>query len=187
MEPHADYEQISLVIQKEREKAASWSGLIYRSTSLRHATSAEILSGEGSLRRGGRWNVPGTKVIYGCLTPETAMAETLQHYRYYGIAVQDAMPRVFVAIEVSIQRSMDLTNTDRLSDLGNYLRQSLEEDWRAINSRAAEALGQAIGRAAFNAGIEALLTPSSVDKEGTNLAIFRDSLLSGSTLKVLNR
>jgi RES domain-containing protein len=185
MKPNAEYERISQLFQEQKAIGISWSGIIYRSTSPRHATPAEILSGEGSAWRGGRWNPPGIKAIYGCLTPETAMAETLRHYRYYGIPVTDAMPRLFVAIKIHIQRSVDLTSINTLSNQGIPLGQSLDEDWRANNSRIEESLSQAIGRAAFSAGFEALIAPFSVNKEETNVVVYPDALLPGSTLKVM--
>ena len=48
--------------------------------------------------------------VYGCLEPETAMAEALANYRGYGIPVSEAMPLVFVAVSVELQAVIDFTD-----------------------------------------------------------------------------
>lgn len=67
-----------------------------------------MLTGEGSRRNGGRWNPKGIAVVYASFTPETAMAETLAHFRYYGFPIEDAMPRTFVAIATDLAAVLDL-------------------------------------------------------------------------------
>jgi RES domain-containing protein len=185
MKPHAEYERITQLLHGQKEKAAPWTGVIYRSTSPRHFTPTGVLSGEGSSWRGGRWNPPGIKAVYGSLTPETAMTETLRHYRYYEIPIMDAMPKVFVAIKLSVQRSLDLTSSDALGILGVPLGEILDEDWRAKCKRMEESLTQAIGRAAFSAGFEALIAPSSEDRTGTNVIVYPDALSAASRFEVM--
>jgi RES domain-containing protein len=75
--------------------AGGFSAIGYRSSTPKYATENELLLGEGSKRHGGRWNPIGIAAVYASLTPETAMAETLAHNRYYGIAVEEAMPRTY--------------------------------------------------------------------------------------------
>jgi RES domain-containing protein len=185
MKPHAEYERITQLLHGEKEKAAPWTGVIYRSTSPRHFTPTGVLSGEGSSWRGGRWNPLGIKAVYGSLTPETAMTETLRHYRYYEIPIMDAMPKVFVAIKISVQRSLDLTSSDTLGNLGVSLGEILDEDWRAKCKRMEESLTQAIGRAAFSTGFEALIAPSSEDGTGTNVIVYPDALSAASRFEVM--
>jgi hypothetical protein len=59
------------------------------------------------------------------------------------------------------------------------------EDWRRMNASGKEALTQAIGRAAFEAGFEGFIVPSAQDKRGQNLAVFQEKLLPGSGLQEL--
>ena len=47
--------------------------------------------------------------MYGSFTPQTAMEETLEHCRYYGLPVHAAMPWTFVALEIDIASVLDLT------------------------------------------------------------------------------
>jgi RES domain-containing protein len=54
---------------------------------------------------GARWNPPGSvHTVYASLDVETAVAESLQHFRFYGIPVSKAMPRVLVALEAKLER-----------------------------------------------------------------------------------
>lgn len=85
------------------------SGEIYRSASPKYANSRDLLTGGGSRRFGGRWNPVGIAAVYGSLTPETAMEETLAHARYYGLPVHASMPRTFVAISFALKSVLDLT------------------------------------------------------------------------------
>jgi hypothetical protein len=112
------------------------------------------------------------------------MAETLQYFRYHRIPIVKAMPRLFVAIKVSVSRSLDLRDSDRLRTLGVSHQEILDTDWRLEISAGEESLTQAIGRAAFSIGIEALLTPAAAERTGTNAAIFPDMLQPGSVFEV---
>jgi RES domain-containing protein len=185
MEPHGIYDTAYRNLKSSRGQGTPWEGVIYRSVSPRYSSHAAIISGEGAARTGGRWNPPATKAVYGSLTPETAMAEALRHHRYYGIPITDVMPRLFVAIEVSVRRSMDLTDPALRAKLGLILEENLDEDWRREVQMMREPMSQAIGRAAFAAGIEVLLVPSSADRAGANVVVFPDLLSPGSRLTVL--
>lgn len=66
----------------------------------RHAASA--FSGEGTRRAGGRWNHPGTPVVYTAETASLAIVEMLVHldpedtsddYVLIGAAIPDDLPR----------------------------------------------------------------------------------------------
>jgi RES domain-containing protein len=91
------------------DRAAALAGTIYRSAAPKYANSTDLLSGEGSRRNGARWNPVGVAAIYGSLTPQTALEESLAHANYYRLPVHAAMPRTFVAIEFSLELVLDLT------------------------------------------------------------------------------
>jgi hypothetical protein len=63
----------------------------------------------------------------------------------------------------------------------------LDEDWRKEVQKMREPMSQAIGRAAFSAGLEVILVPSSADPAGANVVVFPDLLSPGSRLAVLCR
>ena len=184
MNAYPEYERIFKELQQCRDTSLPWSGVFFRSTSPHHYSRTEILSGEGSATSGGRWNPRGIKAVYGSLSSETAMAETLQYFRYHRIPIEKAMPRLFVAIKVSVSRSLDLRDSDRLRTLGVSQQEILDADWRMKISASEESLTQAIGRAAFSAGIEALLTPAAAERTGTNAVVFPDILQRGSLFEV---
>src|SRR2546428_379802 len=96
-----------------------WAGTFFRATTLEYANSHDLLTGDGSRQSGGRWNAPGLfSAVYGCLDPETAMAESLANYREFGIPVSQAMPLVFVAVVAKVQAVLDLTSDDVQRHLG---------------------------------------------------------------------
>lgn len=70
--------------------------LVYRIQSPIYA--ADCLRGEGARRVGGRWNRPGTPLVYAATTPELALLETLVHLGTTSAAEQP--PLVLITIEV---------------------------------------------------------------------------------------
>ena len=80
-------EQLQNRLARLKSSAVPFEGVVYRSSTPRYATETDLLTGEGSSRIGGRWNPKGIAVVYASLTPETAMAETLAHNRYYGVPI----------------------------------------------------------------------------------------------------
>lgn len=57
-----------------------------------------VLTGEGARLNGGRWNPPGTPLLYTSTTPELALLETLVHLD--GTPLRDLPPFVQVSIEL---------------------------------------------------------------------------------------
>lgn len=169
-----------------RDEATAIDATVYRSSTPRYANEDDLLTGEGSRREGGRWDPKGIAVVYASLGPETALAETLAHARYYGLPVEDTMPRTFVAIEVRLQTILDL----RQGPIRRRLRVSadriLRVDWRNELHLGRRPITQAIGQAASQAGWEGLLVPSAADRLGSNLLVFPGNLLTGSQIRVRN-
>jgi hypothetical protein len=82
-----------LVARLQAIKASRITVTAYRSTTPEYAKEADLNTGEGSKLHGSRWNPPGIAAVYASFTPETAMEESLAHFRYYGIPFHAAMPR----------------------------------------------------------------------------------------------
>ena len=112
------------------------------------------------------------------------MVETLQYFRYHRIPIIKSMPRSFIAINVSVSRSIDFLDAIRLQALGVSRDEILDLDWRMKMNAGEEPLTQAIGRAAFSVGIEALLAPAAADRTGTNVVIFPENLDAGSVFEL---
>ncbi len=158
------------------------SGTLYRSLAPKYATSSDLLTGEGSRRFGGRWNPIGIATIYGSLTPQTAMAETLSQANYYQLPVYASMPRTFVAIEYDLCAVLDLTDGRNRQALGISEKRLLECDWRRDDAP----LTQTVGRSAYQAGLEAILVRSAADADGRNLVIFVENMCPESSLRVIS-
>lgn len=90
---------------------------VYRLQKQKYATPEAILSGEGTMRVGGRWNKRGVPLIYTATTPELAILETLVHFE--GTPYDDLPP--FVLVTLIIPDSIVAT---KLEDLPS--------DWAAV-------------------------------------------------------
>jgi RES domain-containing protein len=184
VEPNRCFDVILEAIWKCESLAEPWSGEVYRSAALRYAKTGDMVTGLGSAKAGGRWNPPGSfPTVYASLEPEAAMAECLAVFRYYGWALHDAMPRIFRALRADLGRVLDL----RQPDAGRHLDAALElvrvEDWRAAQESGREATAQAIGRAAFEVGLEGLLVPSFASPQKSNLVAFPGRFTPGSSIR----
>lgn len=166
--------------------AVPFKGVVYRSSTPEYATETDLITGEGSRLHAGRWNPKGIAMVYASFTPETAMAETLANNRYYGIPIEDAMPRTFVAIGVKVKSLLDL----RLGVVRRRLQVSADRiltmDWRAEVKAKREPITQLLCRAAHAGPWEGMIVPSAADLAGHNLLIFPDKLGPKSEMRVLN-
>ena len=186
--PINEREAMELTKKFERlsSRASKLGGTIYRSCAPKYATSADLLSGKGSRLYGGRWNPPGVTSVYGSFAPETAMAETLAGSKYFGMPVHSTMPRVFVATEFKLSAVLDLTDGAIRKSLGVSESRMLDCDWRRESKKGSDALTQAIGRSASEAGLEAILVASAAINDGANLVVFIDNLQRGSRLELIS-
>lgn len=166
--------------------ASDFAETVYRSSTPKYATESDLLSGAGSKLHGGRWNPVGIAVVYNSLTPETAMAETLAQNRYYGIPIQESMPRVFVATVVKLQSVLDLRQGTIRQRLHISQDRILAIDWRLEVYAGRVPITQLIGQAAAEIGLEGLIVPSAADHKGHNLLVFPENLFPSSSASVLH-
>jgi RES domain-containing protein len=184
--PDPTITQLEDRLKRLRSTASHFEGVAFRSSTPKYATESDLLSGHGSQQRGGRWNPIGIAVVYASLTPKTAMAETLAHHRYYGVAIEDAMPRTFVAIEATLAIVLDFRDGRVRQRLQVSEDRILAVDWRKEVQAGAKPLTQTIGEAACRSGWEGLIVPSSVDPKGYNLVIIPANLVEKSRLRVVH-
>ena len=120
----------------------------WRLVKARHAASA--FDGEGARLHGGRWNSPGTRVVYVSSSRSLAALELLVH-----LEIAEALEH-YAVIEVRIP-AQAITRLDR---------RRLPPDWRNDPPPAAvRALGDAWVQAASSVALE---VPSVVVPEETN-------------------
>lgn len=114
--------------------------LAYRIVKKRHAVSA--FSGDGARTYGGRWNLPGTPLVYAAQTRALAALESLAHFG----GAERRMAFVAFEIEIPDGIAMRLEATE------------LPRDWRSGEPIAAtQALGSEWQRGGRSA---ALIVPS---------------------------
>jgi RES domain-containing protein len=146
-----------------------------------------MVTGVGSARAGGRWNPRASfPTVYASLEPETAMSESMATFRYYGLSPHSALPRLFRAIEVKLAVVLDLREVPLANPLPFWVRLGLREDWRALQDHGRESTSQAIGRAAWLAGLEGLIVPSHACPKGSNAVLFPKNLRPGSRIDALD-
>jgi RES domain-containing protein len=158
----------------------------FRSVALEYATPAHIVSGEGSLRHGGRWNAPGLfPVIYSSRKPGTATDEAYRLAEQFDLSPDNIKPRIICGIEWELSAVIDLT----AKQLPEWLEVTawLEEEFETINDTGNETLCQAFGRAARNVGVAGMFCPSARVTSGVNLAVFADRLARNDKMRVLGK
>jgi RES domain-containing protein len=103
MTPHPEYDRLSAAVARCMPVVGGWAGDFFRFAVPRWATVAHLLTGAGARHAGGRWHPVGAfRAVYASLDPETALSESLAHYRRFGVADRDAMPRTLNAVAVSL-------------------------------------------------------------------------------------
>lgn len=161
-------------------------GHVMRSVRPRFANEDDFFSGEGAELFGGRFSPPGISAVYTSLLPKTAAAEAFQGFGEAGFDLSRLRPRVLASAEVSLARVLDLTDAEIRRRVGYTLRDLLEEDWQAIQDGGEEPWTQTLGRAAHDAGFEAIRVHSARDRpEGVNLVIFDGNLVATGTVEAI--
>jgi RES domain-containing protein len=184
---HSETGRLERAVGRVRSRSLAWNGVVYRSASPRYASGEDLLTGLGSKRAGARWNSPGSfQAVYTSLDPHTALDEVLAHFRYYGLSIESAMPRVIVSVRVKLERALDITDRSIRSALHVSLKRLISEPWRIKQELGEEALTQALGRVVKESRLEGLLVPSAASKSGVNLIILPENLLPRSRIEIIN-
>lgn len=165
-----------------------FSAVCFRNVSQRFANRHEVLSAQGSLLGGGRFNFKGLfEVLYLSCDVHTCLEETTKSLQQAGRDVARALPRTVIGVDVVLSRVLDLTDATTRRRLGLTRASLVEAGWLRIQEiDNHEAFTQSLGRLAREAGFEAILVPSAAVRLGRNLDIFPDRLLPGSHLSLVN-
>jgi RES domain-containing protein len=186
---HPDFSRLLGAMELVAGRAGPWAGTIFRAAPPKWAAGREMLSGVGSMKSGARFNAPGSfSAVYGSTTPELAMIESMAYQRRAKLPVERALPLVFKAISVEVERCLDLSAAAVLMEMGLSLDQVRADAWWLARARGEEALTQAIGRAAYACAVQAILAASAnALDQGYNVVVLPDHLKPPSGLKVLRR
>jgi len=182
--PNPRYNEFVARLRSLLARAKPWQGVTFPSVDLAYASAAHVLSGEGSLHAGGRWNAPGAfPAIYSSTRPGTANEEAFHLAADFHLAPDDLKPRVTCGIEWNLLSVIDLTT----GDLPSWLKLSdwMRENFSRINDGGFETLCQAFGRAVRSSGVTGMLCHSARVKGGINLVVFRDRMRKAETARVL--
>ena len=187
MTPHPDSDRVRRALRRSAASAGAWSGDIYRFSTPKWSTPAELLTGAGALTAGGRWHPIGLcRVVYASLDPLTALHESLAHCRRYGLSLRTAMPKTMNAVAVQLHHVLDLTDGRLRQRLMLSERRILQEQWWLLAEAGQEALTQAVGRVAWELGLEGLVVPSAAQAGGKGLVYFPDRKCPHSVLTIIN-
>lgn len=176
--PHVDYSRIRTSLQRLALPTVPFRQHVYRMINPRYCKNADILNGVGGLRANGRWNIRRPFLCtYTSCSPETALAEVLNASRRKGLPDETALPRVLVCLVIEVQKIIDLTDGAVRQSARLARRRMVDEQWWIENQSGREAWTHAIGRAAAEIGLEAIIAPSHADpKTGTNVIVFPENL-----------
>jgi RES domain-containing protein len=180
------FDQLKARMTRLFSNSSAFSATVYRSCTPKYANVSDLVTGEGSRRHGGRWNPVGMAVVYASLTPETAMVESLAHYRYYGIGLEQAMPRTFVSMTVNLDTVLDFRQGIVRRSLQVSEERILSVDWRKEIRDGREPITQTISRAALVAGFEGMIVPSAADPKHHNLLVFSANFGRNDKIQVLD-
>ena len=125
----------------------------------------EPLSTEGSRLRGGRYNRPGVPALYLACTAALARQEFEKHSAHVGLAIKK--PGLSVAVNVRLERVLDLTDAAALKQLGVSIQDLCGDSTE---------LTREIGDAARLANIQAIRYPSAVNPRSCNVVIFEENI-----------
>jgi RES domain-containing protein len=182
---HPDFDRLLRNIATIKTLAVEMRLTVFRSCEPIFATKGDLLTGEGSREKGGRWNPPDSfATVYTSMSDATALEEAKANYRYYGLDPADALPRVLIAVDVKLLKVLDLTEDVVRKAIGVSATKMRRDDWRAYNRRGQESLTQALGRAAYEYGLEGLVVPAC--DGGRNLAWFPGNFAASSKARIRN-
>jgi RES domain-containing protein len=174
--PHPRSDELAAGI--DRCPGVAFGEKFIRVAGMDYANKEDLVTGEGSFKYGGRYNPQGGfRAIYGSMDLDTATAELLAHHRRQGRPdpEADVFPVVAVSLQAEVERLLDLTDALVRRALKVGLK-DLVGDWQDAQNLGQEALTQAIGRLAREAGYQGLLAPSAAKPGGRNLILFRDKV-----------
>lgn len=187
VKPHPDYPAILAVLESLLSHAKHLDAIWYRCVETSFAS--QIVAGEGARQHGGRWNaIASFPTVYLSDSPETALQEYLARARRMKWPDHRSLPMVMAAIEVKAGKVLDLAIPSVATALDTFL-ESEKAHWRSIQARR-EAVSQAIGRAAREAGFLGLIAPSQQVSGARNAVLFPDRFgrrdrLSAPNLKAI--
>ena len=167
-----------------------FSGFVYRTVAERWRDSP--LSAIGSVRLGGRYNVPNSfPVLYCADSQMTALLEVQALFATADGKLHGSPrnPDLVLSLRCELARVLDLTVDTFYRDLGTTREEliSFTPSRFIANAHGEETPTQRLGAAcSFSGHISALKVPSAANEAGFCLDVFPDSLLVNETVSILD-
>ena len=174
----------------ENAPVEPFTGFVYRVIAERWRDSP--LSAMGSVRTGGRYNLPNSfPVLYCADSQMTALLEVQALFATADGQLHGAPrnPDLVLSLRCELARVLDLTVDTFYRDLGTTREELIDfTPSRFIaNARGEETQNQRLGAAcSFSGHISALKVPSAANDAGFCLDIFPDSLLVDEKVSILD-
>lgn len=174
----------------EHAPVEPFAGFVYRTISERWRDSA--LSPIGSVRLGGRYNLPHSfPVLYCADSQMTALMEVQALFATADGRLHGAprSPDLVLSLRCELSRILDLTIDTFYRELGTSREEliSLTPSRFIANARGDETPTQRLGAAcSFSGRISAIKVPSAANHAGFCLDVFPDSLLADESVSILD-
>ncbi len=137
----------------------------------------DAFSGEGARRYGGRWNRPGQKALYLADSHATAIAEFHQAYVF---------PGTLIAADIVSDAIVDLTD-GRGGAIDEHVQDAVDAHWLRIAQIDGETPPSwEIADEWMTAGADGALVPSSQNRGGTNLVLWRWGEDGGAEVRLVD-
>lgn len=169
-------------------RTTRFAGVVFRLAHPKFAGPEEVATGEGARLHGARWNAPlSFAAVYASATARDCVEEALAWCARYNLPQSAGTPAVLVALECHLVTVLDLTDAATRRRIGLSRAAIVDDRWWLEQSEGRESSCQAVGRAAFAAGVEAIKVPSVRVARAWNLVIFPRNLHPGSFIKMIRR
>lgn len=162
------------------DNAKPFEDSCFRSVELAWAHPDDVISGEGTKAKGGRFAAKGTRAVYASLEEETATREVTARKARLGGKAQISLkdyPRLMYIVSVEVKRCVDLRNGGNDAVLKQVLTAVLDP----VDLSASQEVGDYLA----GKGSDAAIFPSVVC-DGANIVVFRDAA-SGPKISIENR
>lgn len=160
-----------------RIRAVFLEGAAFRVVDEEWSNPGDVVSGDGALLNGGRFNAAGSfRVVY--LTEDSRNGLREINYPFSaGGQFEIVEPRriTVVPVEFRLEQVLDLCDFRVRIELGTDLEEVLQPI-EPFEARGKEAPSQRLGRVAYKNGWSAVLYPSRHNPKVGNLAVFPDNL-----------
>jgi RES domain-containing protein len=183
MIPHPDFNKILRSLR--HCPLESIDQIVFRSVASTYVDSIKLLTGNGSIKQGGRWNTIGSfRVIYTSFDDHTALEESKAKFKAYGFSGPKVESRKIVPLHVRLARVIKIESIAPI--LGVTVQSIITHDWRTIQDGGHESFTQAIGRVSYQLKIQAIRCPSDRFANGINLTLIRKHVIVPRHVEIID-